>query len=131
MSPSRNTTLGLRYANGEGVFQSDANATRWFRRAAVQGHAAAQYNLGRMYLRAADSASAFRVPLPRLAGALRPPREDLVLAHMWLNLAGANGNEAAKGARAVLERDMTRAEFARATDLARSCLNSIYRNCGR
>ena len=119
--------LAIRYANGEGVFQSDARATRWFRLASEQGHAAAQYNLGRMYIRAADSA--FRVPVPRTFS-LFYIREDLVLADMWLNIAGANGNEAAKGAREILARELTRAEFARATDLARRCLASIYRNCG-
>ena len=37
------------YANGEGVPQDAAEAVRWFRLAAEQGYASAQYNLGVMY----------------------------------------------------------------------------------
>ena len=38
--------LGLKYANGEGVVEDDAEAVRWYRLAADQGHAGAQVNLG-------------------------------------------------------------------------------------
>ena len=41
--------LGVSYANGDGVPQDDAEAVRWYRLAAEQGIAAAQYNLGSMY----------------------------------------------------------------------------------
>ena len=41
--------LGLRYANGEGVPQDDAEAVRCWRLAAEQGNASAQSNLGLMY----------------------------------------------------------------------------------
>jgi TPR repeat protein len=37
------------YAKGLGVGQDDAEAVIWFRKAAEQGHAQAQYNLGWMY----------------------------------------------------------------------------------
>ena len=37
------------YANGRGVRQDYAEAFRWFRQAAEQGYAKAQYNLGVMY----------------------------------------------------------------------------------
>ena len=37
------------YANGEGVPQDYAEAVKWYRRAAEQGYAAAQYNLGAVY----------------------------------------------------------------------------------
>jgi TPR repeat protein len=42
-------SLGVMYANGEGVPEDDAEAVRWYRMAADQGHAKAQYNLGLMY----------------------------------------------------------------------------------
>ena len=35
--------------DGKGVQQNDAEAVKWYRRAADQGHAEAQYNLGVMY----------------------------------------------------------------------------------
>ena len=37
------------YANGRGVEQDDAEAVKWYRLAAEQGGAAAQFNLGWMY----------------------------------------------------------------------------------
>ena len=59
------------YRNGEGVPQDDAEAARWLRLAADQGHAEAQYNLGGMY------AEGLGVP------------QDRVAAYMWLSLAVA------------------------------------------
>jgi hypothetical protein len=37
------------YANGQGVTKDDAEAVKWYRKAAEQGHAEAQANLGIMY----------------------------------------------------------------------------------
>ena len=37
------------YANGQGVKQDYAEAVRWYRKAAEQGHAGGQCNLGVMY----------------------------------------------------------------------------------
>ena len=56
--------------------------------------------------------------------------KDATLAHMWLNIAGANGSEIARKRRNTLERrDMTRAEISRATELARECMDSDYQDC--
>jgi TPR repeat protein len=41
--------LGVKYANGQGVPQNDAEAMRWYRLATEQGHATAQNNVGNMY----------------------------------------------------------------------------------
>ncbi len=41
--------LGSMYAYGRGVPQDDAEAVRWYRQAAEQGAAEAQYNLGLMH----------------------------------------------------------------------------------
>ena len=106
------SNLGVMYANGEGVLKDDAEAVRWYRLAAEQGHAGAQYNLGLMYAKG--------------EGVLK----DSVLAHtVAANIAGANGNEAARELRDSLERDMTRAEVSRATELARVCMASDYQDC--
>jgi TPR repeat protein len=40
--------LGFRYATGRGVSQDDAEAVRWYRLSADQGHADARTNLGVM-----------------------------------------------------------------------------------
>ncbi len=41
--------LGLMYRQGRGVAQDDAEAAKWYRRAAEQGHSSAQLGLGFMY----------------------------------------------------------------------------------
>ena len=41
--------LGVLYENGRGVPQDDAEAVKWYRKAAEQGSASAQYNLGLLY----------------------------------------------------------------------------------
>ena len=81
------------------------------RQAADQGDAEAQYNLGSMYANG------------------RGVLKDSVLAHMWFNIAGANGNASARKLRDSLERDMTHAEVSRATELARVCMTSDYQDC--
>ena len=79
--------------------------------AAEQGLAPAQFSLGNMYSEG------------------RGVPKDSVRAHMWFNIAGANGNEAARKQRDNLEDDMTRAEISRATELARTCMTSDYKGC--
>ena len=41
--------LALMYDNGEGVPENDAEAVKWYRKAADQGHSGAQFNLAIMY----------------------------------------------------------------------------------
>jgi len=50
------------YYNGEGVPQDYAVAMKWYRLAAEQGHAKAQYNLGVMYY---NGEGVFRRTTPR------------------------------------------------------------------
>ena len=45
----RSSNSGWGYADGRGVTQDDAEAVAWYRKAAAQGHAAAQFFLGVMY----------------------------------------------------------------------------------
>ena len=102
--------LAVMYAKGEGVPQDDPEAVRWYRLAAEQGQADAQYGLG-------------------VYATGRGVLKDSVLAHMWSNIASANGDEAARKQRDNLEDDMTRAEISRATELARTCMPSDYQDC--
>ena len=95
----------------------DREAMQWFRIVAEQGDARAQFNLGAMY----DNG----------LGVI----EDDVLACMWFNIASANGRVSIAGvgpeeSRANLEREMTRAQIRRATELARACMAADYENCG-
>ena len=99
------------YSNGQGVLRDDADAARWYRLAAEQGVASAQHNLGVSYANG--------------EGVLK----DSVRAHMWFNIAGANGDETARTNRDSIEKEMSRAEISRATELARSCMASGYQDC--
>jgi uncharacterized protein len=64
--------MGVAYRDGsDGPPQDFARAAAWFARAAEQGHPMAQFNMGSLY---EDG---------------RGVPEDLVLAHMWFNLAAA------------------------------------------
>ena len=109
--PDAQFNLGVRYAEGEGVPQDEAEAGRWYGLAAEQGDTTAQLSLGVSYASG--------------EGVLK----DSVLAHMWLNIAGANGREFAREWRDRLEPDMTRAEINHATELARTCMASDYQDC--
>ena len=42
-------TIGLKYDFGRGAPENDAEAVKWYRKAADQGDADAQFNLGVMY----------------------------------------------------------------------------------
>ena len=74
---------------------------KWFRLAADQGLAEAQYNLGFMY------ASGRGVP------------QDHVQAHKWFDLAGASGSEDGRKNRDIVTKKMTQAQIAEAQRLAR------------
>jgi TPR repeat protein len=70
-----------------GVPVNYAEAVKWYSKAAEQGHAAAQSNLGLMYV--------LGIGVP----------EDYVKAHMWFSISKANGDgTAAKGLANVKKR---------------------------
>ncbi len=108
-----NAQVGLGHMYANHFPRDEAEAVRWYRLGAEQGHDGAQRYLGDMY------------------GQGRGVLKDAVLAHMWWNIAGANGNGTARESRDSLERDMSRAEITRATELARTCMASDYQDCGR
>jgi hypothetical protein len=94
------------YYEGRGVPQDDAEAARWYRKAAEQGYAEAQFNLGSMYYHG------YGVP------------QDYVQAHMWYKLAtskippGEGRDEAVKN-RDIVAKRMTPAQISEAQKLAR------------
>ena len=94
-------------SRGRGVPQSDTEAAKWFRRAADQGDAVAQFYLGVMYnegrgvpqdyaeaakwyklaAEQGDALAQYNLGLSYARGEGVTP--DPVTAHMWLNLASA------------------------------------------
>jgi TPR repeat protein len=105
--------LGVMYDNGEGVPENDAEAVRWFRKAADQGHTKAQFNLGTMY----DNGEG--VP------------ENHVRAYVWLSMAKTQGYERAKKWVETVKNLMTKQQIAQAQAqaLASQCYESDYKDC--
>ena len=56
------------------------------------------------------------------------PQDD-AKAHMWLNLAGALGNEDAMKFRDLIAQEMTSGQITGAQDAARVCLARDYKGC--
>lgn len=91
------------YAEGLAALQrgDSTRALDEFRRAAEAGDARAQFRLGQSYERGDDVL------------------QDFVIAHMWYNLAAAQGHEDATAARDGLAKRMTPEQMARAQEMAR------------
>ena len=88
------------YRDGKGVPENNAEAVKWFRKAAEQGEADAQSNLGRMYARG-DGVS-----------------RDRVTGYMWCSLAEAQGHKKAARDLNFARRRLTPAQIAKAQALA-------------
>ncbi len=89
------------YGFGNGVTQNYAAALKWYHKAADQGYADAQLNLGLLYTRG------------------RGVTQDIVQAHMWYTLAAASGDRSAGPLRDALVTKMTPAQIAEAQKMAR------------
>jgi len=125
------------YANGQGVQQDYRQAAAWYRKAADQGNASAQNNLGvkyfngqgvqqdykeaaLWYLKAAEQGNATaqgNLGLMYSKGQGVP--YDLVLAHKWLNLAAGAGDSNAVEGKRIIEASMTPKQIEKAQSLAR------------
>jgi TPR repeat protein len=88
-----------------------ATALREWRPLAEQGDATAQYSLGRMYALG--------------EGVI----QDDVMAHMWANIAAANGDTNASIGRDVIAVRMNPSQLAEAQKLARECVARNYKGC--
>jgi TPR repeat protein len=120
---------------------------RWYQKAAQQGDAAAQGNLGRMYEKGQGVAQDYKeaVRLYRLAakqnnykaqanlGAMyyagKGVLQDYVRAHMWFNIAAVGGDIDSAKNRDVLARTMTPQQVEQAQRMARECMSSNFTKC--
>ena len=89
-----------------------ATALRELKPLAEQGNATAQYYVGAMY--------AFGNGV----------HKDHVFAHMWANIALANGNPTGTRLINFVEKKMTPSEIKTAQDLTRECVRKKYEGCG-
>jgi TPR repeat protein len=103
------------YESGEGVPQDYKEAHKWYRLAAAQGNADAQNNLGAMHENGEGVA------------------QDYVRAHMWFDVAALSSQDerrkAAADNRDAITSKMTSAQIEQAQALARTCLQSNYKEC--
>ena len=117
--------------------KDEAKAVKWYRLAAKQEYAPAQFNLGTMY----RNGNGVPKDYPEAVQWYRKAAEqgdamaqgslgvmyyngygvpiDFVQAHVWFNIAAANGNEFAKPRLAIVEKQITSEQKAEAMKLAR------------
>ena len=88
------------YGSGQGVPQDFAEAAKWYRKAAQQGHGPAQYNLGLMHYNG------------------QGVRQDNVQAHLWFSLTADGGDAEAVRYRDIVAKLMTPEQTAKAEQLA-------------
>jgi hypothetical protein len=135
------------YKDGQGVPQDNKTAVKWYRLAAKQGFARAQYNLGVMYekgqgvpqdyktavkwysLAAKQGNASAQNNLGTMYGMGHGVIQDWVYAHMWGNLAASNGNERGAKVREIAAKQMTPSQLEKAQDLARECVRKKYKGC--
>ena len=91
--------------------ENDVEAVKWYRKAAEQGNARAQNNLGLMY------ATGEGVP------------ENVINAYVWLSISAAQGGEDAKTLTNTVADRMTREQIGEAQSLAQTCLANDYKGC--
>jgi TonB family protein len=107
--------LGVMYENGRGVRQDIIEALKWYRLAAEQGYAGAQNNLALIYAIG------------------RVVRRDPVRAYMWFSLAASSLSgelgETVTTSRDVFASAMTGQQITQATEMARRCQESHYKQC--
>jgi Sel1 repeat len=95
-------SLGRAFFSGTlGVAKDETEAVKWYRKAAEQNVADAQYNLGVCY----DSGEGVA--------------KDEIEAYKWWLLAAGHGNDDAKYNMTIVENKMTREQFAEGQRLAR------------
>ena len=99
------------YEQGEAVTQDYKQAFDWYQKAASQGLAGAQYQLGHMYYKG------------------QGVKQNYVRAYMWSNLAAAKSHNFALKLRELVSAQMTQQQIAEAKKLAGECEQRNYKNC--
>ncbi len=121
---------------------------KWYRLAAEQGGAKAQYNLGWMYdeglgvlqdyktavkwyrLAAEQGIAVAQLNLGWMYKEGQGLPQDYVYAHMWTNIAASSGkSKSASKNRDIIAKLMTPAQIAEAHKLARECVRKKYKGC--
>lgn len=124
--------LGVMYLDGRGVPQDDAEAVRWWRKAADPGDVKAQCKLGIMYLKGrgvpqddAQAAKWFRkaaeqgyVLAQHSLGIMCEAAQDGIQAYVWFDVAATQGHTKSAELRGRVAERLTSEERARAQKMA-------------
>ena len=86
-------------------------AVKWYKRAAEQGHASAQFNLGEMYFKG------------------QGVTQDYTRAYMWWEIAASQGDEKAVKKSEKNQELLIPSKLEKVKLLARECVASNYKNC--
>lgn len=145
--PSKITVLGKRDTNPTRIPDDDFASVEWYRKAASQGHAGAQYNLGLSYYHGRgvpqNFAEAFRhyrqaavqglasaqTNLAFLYGAGEGTTKNAKLAYMWSLVAAASGDEVALRNREIFANDLSENEKTIVQARAKTCLDTSFAEC--
>ena len=137
------------FERGEAAYSDGkySQAVKWWRKAAEQGDARAQYNLGQMhregqgvpqdyaeavkwYRKAAEQGHASaQFSLGDLLRKGQGVPQNYLAAHMWFNLAAAQGQELAVGNRDNIAKEMTPQQISQAQTRAAACKQRNYKFC--
>ena len=137
------------YHNGEGIPENDAEAVKWYRKAADQGFAKAQFNLGVMYVKGegvpendAEAFKWYRKAFSADQGFAKAqfnlgvmyhngegvPEND-IRAYVWWSMAKTQGHADAAHNLDILKPQITRQQIAQAQALAAKCYESNFKDC--
>jgi TPR repeat protein len=96
---------------GLGIVPDYEPAVKWYYLAAKQGHALAQYNLGRLYYLGQGVS------------------ENMIYAHMWTKQASSNGIVMGRELNELLSELMTSTQIEEAHRLEKECVAKNYNGC--
>jgi TPR repeat protein len=129
------------------VVQDYAEAVKWYRLAAQQGNASAQFNLGfrydngqgvvqdyveavkwyRLAAQQGNASAQYNLGLMHAKG--KGVVQDYVKGHSWFNLGAASGNANSVQGRDIVAKLMTPQQIADAQKLARDCQARQFKGC--
>jgi hypothetical protein len=139
--------LAFKYRYGNGVMQNYEKTVQLFRAAAEQGLAKAQSRLAEMYeagelvekdysaslkwqTEAAEQGISYALfDMGKIYRDGKIATANAVKAHMYFNLAAAEGFVEAPEARAAIQEEMTHEQIIDAQRRAKKCLANKYKNC--
>jgi TPR repeat protein len=118
--------LGKMFQQGQGVAQDDNKAARWICGAAEKGLSEARKSC-RKIASSGNAAAQYRLGLLLREG--KGILQDTVTAHMWLNIASANGWSDAVRQRDKIAKLLSVEQREKSAERAKRCMGSDYKDC--